>query len=214
MYIFYDTETTGLVNHKQPSHHPSQPHIVQLAAMLTTSDMEEVARLNCIIRPDGWEIPPSVTETHGISVEEAIEKGIRLPACDIHGITQEVAMKRGVPLVLAMGLFNELCSVADAAVAHNIDFDIKAVEAEYYRLGWGYHYPPVSLCTMKSTTELCQLPGKYSSYKWPKLVELHQFLFGEGFEGAHDAMVDIEALVRCFKELKSRGHSDWHTVNH
>lgn len=214
MYIFYDVETTNLVNHKQPAHHPSQPHIVQLAAMLTDSNMREVARLNCVIKPEGWSIPPSVTETHGITVEEARARGLKLPACDIHGISQEKAEKEGVPEVLAMGLFNEMCGVADVSVAHNIDFDYKAVETAYYRLGWGYSHPPTSICTMKSTTELCMLPGKFRGYKWPKLEELHEYLFGEKFEGAHDAMVDILALVRCFKALKERGFNDWYMVNH
>jgi len=213
MYIFYDTETTGLVNHKQPAHHPDQPHIVQMGAILTDSQFREQARLNCVVRPDGWEVPPSVTETHGISIEEAVEQGIRLAACDIHGITQDIAMDKGIPLILAMGLFNEMCGLADVAVAHNVDFDKKMVECEYHRLEWGFYYPPVSVCTMKSTTDLCKLPGRFSNYKWPKLQELHEFLFGEGFADAHDAMVDIEATIRCYIELKKRGHDEWHVVN-
>jgi len=212
MYIFYDTETSGLANHRQPAHHPSQPYIVQMGAIMTDDKLVEVARLNCIVRPEGWEIAPSVTETHGISVEEAKAQGIKLPACDIHGITQQMAMEKGLPISIAMGLFNEMCGMADVAVAHNVDFDKKMIEAEYHRLNWGYFYPDTSVCTMKSTTDLCKLPGKYSSYKWPKLEELHEFLFGHKFEDAHDAMVDIEATIRCFKELKKRGFNDWHVV--
>ena len=33
------------------------------------------------------------------------------------------------------------------------------------------------LCTMKTTTDLLRLPGPYG-FKWPKLDELHAFLFG------------------------------------
>jgi hypothetical protein len=29
-------------------------------------------------------------------------------------------------------------------------------------------------------------------------------LFGEYFEGAHDAMIDVEATMRCFLELAKR----------
>ena len=32
--IFYDTETTGIPLFSEPSEHPGQPHIVQLAACL------------------------------------------------------------------------------------------------------------------------------------------------------------------------------------
>ena len=36
--IFFDTETTGLPLFKEHSEHPSQPHIVQLAACLVDLD--------------------------------------------------------------------------------------------------------------------------------------------------------------------------------
>ena len=37
------------------------------------------------------------------------------------------------------------------------------------------------LCTMKSSTEYCKIPGLYG-YKWPTLSELHIKLFGEDLE--------------------------------
>jgi DNA polymerase-3 subunit alpha len=38
-----------------------------------------------------------------------------------------------------------------------------------------------------------------------KLADLHEFLFGEGFEDAHRAKSDVMATVRCFIELCKRG---------
>ena len=58
---------------------------------------------------------------------------------------------------------------------------------------------------MATTTEFCQLPGRYKNYKWPKLEELHRILFKEEFDGAHDAMGDVKAMVRCFFELDRLG---------
>ncbi len=58
---------------------------------------------------------------------------------------------------------------------------------------------------MKTTTGLLQLPGPYG-FKWPKLEELHVFLFGKGYDGTHDAALDVEACARCFFELRKRGH--------
>lgn len=36
--LFYDNETNGLPLFKEPSNHPGQPHIVQLAAVLVDLD--------------------------------------------------------------------------------------------------------------------------------------------------------------------------------
>ncbi len=41
-------------------------------------------------------------------------------------------------------------------------------------------------------------------YKWPKLQETYKFLFGEEFEGAHDAMADVRACARIYFELRNR----------
>ena len=57
---------------------------------------------------------------------------------------------------------------------------------------------------MQSATDYCQLPGRYG-YKWPKLSELHQKLFDKDFDNAHNALADVEAMVKCFFEMKSRG---------
>ena len=37
-----------------------------------------------------------------------------------------------------------------------------------------------------------------------KLTELHESLFGTGFDNAHDAYADITATKRCFYELIDR----------
>jgi DNA polymerase III epsilon subunit-like protein len=50
-----------------------------------------------------------------------------------------------------------------------------------------------------------KLPGKYGRYKWPKLAELHQVLFGEPFAGAHGALADARACMRCYFRLTELG---------
>lgn len=208
MYLIFDTETDGLVNHKQEYDHPDQPHIVQLAAILLDRKLQEVCSLATIIRPDGWEMPPSVLEGTGLSLEEAREQRIKLPACDIHGITQEIAMEKGAPASMVFQLFDNMAEQAGIAICHNCSFDYIAVQAEFHRRGWNHNIPEDRICTMKSTTDYCKIPGKFG-WKWPKLQELHQFLFGEEFEGAHDALADVRATARCFIELKARGFTAW-----
>ena len=72
----------------------------------------------------------------------------------------------------------------------------KGVESNFERLP--------KICTMKSSTKYCRIPGNYG-YKWPTLSDLHINLFGNDFEGAHDAFADIDATEKCFWELKRRG---------
>ena len=97
--------------------------------------------------------------------------------------------------------------VADTIVAHNISFDERIVGSEFLRSNMGkYHdvlFEKERICTMHSTTDFCDLSGPRGK-KWPKLSELHEKLFGHSFEGAHDALVDVEALSRCYFELKKR----------
>ena len=54
---------------------------------------------------------------------------------------------------------------------------------------------------MLASTNYCAIPGSYGKFKWPKLQELYVKLFNEKFEGAHDALADIEATVKCYFEL-------------
>lgn len=87
-------------------------------------------------------------------------------------------------------------------VAHNIRFDEKMVGAELLRTGHANLVETKKrICTMQSATDYCQLPGRYG-FKWPTLQELHNTLFKESFDGAHDALADVRACARCYFELK------------
>ena len=57
-------------------------------------------------------------------------------------------------------------------------------------------------CTMKQTTNLCKLPGRYpGSYKWPKLAEAYSHIFNEDLQDAHTADADAKACARIFFHL-------------
>lgn len=44
-----------------------------------------------------------------------------------------------------------------------------------------------------------------AGFNGPILQELHNHLFNEDFDGAHDALADVKATARCFFELKRLG---------
>ena len=184
--LFFDTETTGLPRswNAPVSDVDNWPRLVQLATVSYSFNERPkmIRRRQFIIRPNGFEIPEASSR--------------------IHGITTERARAEGVPVREALKTFYSDVVGCDMLVGHNIDFDKKIVGAELIRAG----FPPVrperrKICTMKESIRFCALPR----YKWPKLVELHHKLFGRGFEGAHDAMNDVEATAACFWGLVERG---------
>ena len=187
MYLFFDTETTGLPrNYKAPvSDLNNWPRLVQLAYMLYDDNGNKILEGDHIIKPDGFIIPIEASRIHGISTERA-----NLEGKSILTVLQE---------------FQSLIDEAEYLVAHNMSFDEKIIGAEFLRNRMQDSIASKrKICTMQSTTNFCAIAGPYG-YKWPKLSELHYKLFRVGFEEAHNAAVDINATAKCFWELKRLG---------
>ena len=187
-YLFFDTETTGIPNdYKAPcTNTDNWPRLIQLGWLLTDAAGRILSEGNHIVCPDGFEIPKA--------------------ASDVHGITTEFALENGKPLLDVIFAFGADLNQADCVVGHNLDYDLHIVGAEYVRLGYDSRimFARPTLCTMQATIQFCNIPGRFGP-KWPKLMELYSKLFGQGFDGAHDAMADIVATKNCFFELIRRG---------
>ena len=187
MYLFFDTETTGLPrNWKAPvTDLNNWPRMIQIAWILCDNHGTRIETDDFIIKPENFIIPTDASRIHGISTEKAIAEG--------------------EDLARILSKFNELIERADFIVAHNISFDEKFLGAELLRKRIKSDFSRKrKLCTMQSSTSYCRLPGPYG-YKWPKLSELHIKLFGEDFDEAHDASVDINATEKCFWEMRKIG---------
>ncbi len=187
MYLFFDTETTGLPkNWKAPvTKLDNWPRMVQIAWILSDENGRRIESEAHIIRPENFKIP--------------------LQASKVHGITTEKAMEAGSELEAVLKQFRELVNEVNYLVAHNISFDEKIVGAELLRKGIeSDFFTKKRCCTMHASTNYCGLPGPYG-YKWPKLSELHVTLFGEEFDEAHDAAADINATEKCFWKLRKMG---------
>ena len=126
----------------------------------------------------------------------------------VHGITKKRALREGIPGADVFAAFNSEAKRSEYLVAHNLNFDYPVVCAELSRYGLKNEIlEKTGICTMrpKSVKEFCALPRKNGGYKVPRLSELHEILFGETFDGAHDAGADVRACARCFFELKELG---------
>ncbi len=192
MYLFFDTETTGLPKSwKAPvTDLGNWPHIVQIAWAIFDDAGKQLAFRDYILKPEDFVIPESATAIHGISTERALKEG--RPAAEV------------------LKEFSGAVLKAAHLVAHNLDFDEKMVRVELLRQGMPdvLQTTPSSndrkkTCTMKSSTAYCKIPGPYGD-KWPKLSELHIKLFEMDFEDQHNAASDVLCCAKCFFELRRR----------
>lgn len=180
--LFFDTETTAK--------DPSEARLVQLAYLLTNEAGDELEAYNQIVQPDGFVIPASVTQ--------------------IHGISHSLAMERGISGELALAALFMVAREASMLVAHNIWYDMAVIQNEVESRLLD---PPADFmgkagfCTMQSTTNIVRVGwnSKYNTYKRPRLSELYYFLFKANFENAHTAMADVRATAKCYFEIKKRG---------
>jgi DNA polymerase-3 subunit epsilon len=184
-YIVFDVETTGLPKDYKasPKLFELWPHIVQFSWLVVDKNITEKSY---IIKPDKYIIPVESSNIHNITTEDAIQNG--------HSLKD------------VLQIFKNDCSSVDFVVAHNASFDITVVLAACYRLKENVSFlkNKKAVCTMKSTTNICKLPGKYG-YKYPKLEELFFFLFKENPNVVlHNALEDSKVTLKCYIELCNR----------
>ncbi len=185
MYLIFDTETTGLPHsYSAPiTDLENWPRLVQLAWQLHDNKGNLINSENFIVKPEGFTIPFNSEKIHGISTKRATEEGHSL---------QEVLSK-----------FQDDLDKSNVIIGHNIDFDNRIVGTEFVRtdqenLGNSL-LEKASIDTSEVSKEFCQLTGGIGGkLKSPKLIELHEKLFGEGFTDAHDAAYDVDATAKCF----------------
>ncbi len=189
MYLIFDTETTGIPRNKTAPLTDSEnwPRLVQIAWQLHNHKGKLIAQHNYIIKPEGYDIPFKAEQVHGISTKRALEEG--------HGLKN------------VLDLFLQDFANAKLLVGHNIEFDINIIGAEFVRqsIDTEKFLSIEKIDTGIVSTDFCQLPGGIGGkLKMPRLNELHEKLFGKGFEEAHDASYDVAATARAFFGLISK----------
>lgn len=193
--LFFDTETNGLPVGRNSSNPNDWPDIIQIAWQLwdyrVMSHPSRVDSANHIVKPRPdivWD--NEAAAVHGISYERANASG-----SDIHDVLAQ---------------FRDIARRTNVLVAHNLQFDEAIVKNACIRIGMDYisWWPRNSYCTLKSSTLLCKIPGRYvkrpslEPFKYPRLAELYVKLYGnESNLRFHDAGEDVECLVQCFQEL-------------
>ncbi|WP_442267500.1 DNA polymerase III subunit alpha [Tenacibaculum sp. ZS6-P6] len=191
MYLIFDTETTGLPKswNAPITDTDNWPRAIQIAWQLHDEMGRLIEHNDFLIKADGFNIP--------------------FDAERIHGISTELANEQGIGLAEGLDLFNKALKKTKFVVGQNVGFDVNIMGCEFHRLGIENNLtelPVLDTCT-ELTASMCQIPGgRGGKFKLPTLTELHQHLFGVGFNEAHNATADVEATTRCFLELLRLKH--------
>jgi len=183
MKIFvFDTETTWFINKKETDL-DLQPKIIQFAGIM-------------------WEIIDwKFTEEKRVDILINPKTPIPYASSEVHHI-YDIDIKKSPYIEDVLDEILEYINEPDMIIWHNIEYDQDMIKLELKRQASEYKYKPKQVfCTMKSTVNFCALEGNWKRFKYPKLWELHKKLFSEYFIGAHDALTDVEATLRCFVEL-------------
>ena len=182
--ILFDCETTGFVrNSALPLE--KQPRIIELYAKKIQRVAGEWGRKN------QW--------TDISEYERIFDPGIPIPEVitQITGIN-DATVKNQDRIEKHWPEIQEFFTGAEYCVAHNLSFDKRIMELEQQRFNPEQKFPfPKGICTIESTMHL-------KGYRL-HLQALHTELFGLGFEKAHRARNDVEAMERCFKFLWEKG---------
>lgn len=180
MILLLDCETTGLPDFNKRARDPSQPHIVQLAAMMCDDAGNILETYEAIAKPDGWTIPPELEDIHGISTAHARKVGI--PEKEI--CAKALALIRKARIIAAYNVTFDKFLVRIGLRRYDLMTD--ADDAWWKGLN--------TYCVMRPMTDICRIPGfRPGQFKFPKLQEAYKHAFGKEFVGAHNATEDLKA---------------------
>jgi DNA polymerase-3 subunit alpha len=186
VFIIFDSETTGLPDNYQAdvTDVDNWPRIVQLSWQVYTVKGELFKENNFLIKPVGFEIPFNATK--------------------IHKITHDYAVNNGTDLQSVLNIFSEDIKNVLFFVGHNIEFDIKVISCEFFRVGLPLNnFNKKIIDTKKESVNFCAIKLKENSvrYKWPTLSELYNKLFNDHNIIFHNSLYDVIATARCFFKL-------------
>lgn len=186
MILFIDTETSGMVKKDLPLTHKDQPHLMQIALILTSDTGDLASSFMTLVEPsENYLVDPKAEEITGLTWKK----------CRQFGMTNRSVCETSLYFARRARL----------VVAHNMDFDQKILDIFFAR------YAPIpspisdatKFCTMRASTPILKIPGKYDDYKWPSLKEAYKYFFNREPAGTHNALGDAIACMDIYFKIKA-----------
>lgn len=175
--LAFDTETTGLIYN---------------ATLPLVKQPEVIEFYGCLFDDRTGKIKEEVD----LLIKPTIAKRITEETTSITGITNDL-LEYAKSFKEQADRIAEIIGKGNFVTAHNLAYDLEMIQFEFKRVNKEFKKPKHQICTVEQTTHLRGIRLSLSA--------LHEYLFGEKFEGAHRAKADVQAQVRCFMELKKRG---------
>ena len=178
--LFFDFETTGLVNRDEELDHESQPHIMEMA-LVKRVDGEEVMSLSALVK--------CVVDPHPKALE-------------VHGISSDMTAQGLHPAVL-LGLIEQCADGIDRLVSFNISFELQMLGIAARRWING-----TSESVVPKDKRYCAMREAESHFgKWPRLHQaLEHVATPEQIEAIgplHRAMADTRACILIYDWLQN-----------
>jgi len=190
-YCIFDTETTGLFLFKDPdtgapipADDPRQPRLAHFNAILLNDELEEEDEIDLYVKPDGWEMPAE--------------------AGDVNGLTTQFLEENGTPIGVVLDAYVTIVTAGYVVVAHNAQFDTKAMRSELRRAGLPDLFDQTpNICTMRAAMAL-GVKKAGGGRGFPKLTDCAAHL-GLVIDDAHSAKGDTRATLALFRHLHAVG---------
>lgn len=185
-FLFFDFETSGLGDFKKQK-------AIQLAWIISNKDFEIIHKKSYWIN-------------NQTKINTNFHKDISVEFLNKHGENIESVLIEFFEDVL------DIIKNNGKLIAHNLEFDINILYNEVNNVDIK-NYPSKKeleenycLCSKNLTQNICKLtPLIRGNYKYPKLVELYNYLFHKEPEiKLHNAINDTFILYECCKELSKR----------
>lgn len=180
-YLVIDTETSGLFDFNKPADAEGQPRMASVAMIYLDETLSITKESMFYIKPEGW------------SMNEEASK--------INGLTDEILNEKGISVKIVLDEYTQAIKDGLIIVAFNAQYDTKILRAELRRAGMEDLFEKTfNICMMKATMDILKIPGRYGSFKWPKLSEAAQYFGIEQLE-AHTALDDTRVTVLVMRKV-------------
>lgn len=170
--IFFDTETTGLPVRNE-SNPDKQPRIVEIAAIKTDDNLEEISRFTTLVNP-GCLLPAEAAAWYDITDE------MLSTAPSFAGVlkTHILPFWKG----------------EETIIAYNVDFDLEMMYWELKRIGWLYRFP---YCW-----DIIDAIQHRANRRIKLNVWSQEVMGADWAPQTHRALGDTERLLACYRSLR------------